>query len=209
MKKLHFTNNNFEIEHFINKINENGFNQILHLPLQDRWICIHFLTQNTIPHYQTKITNLVSKLEELNIRMKEIENVRISTMMAQLDIVAMTTTGACKYREQLNKVGSEIILIEEAAEVLEAQIITSLNRKTKQLILIGDHMQLKPKVNSFLLSEKYGLSISLFERLVVKGVPNVQLNMQRRMRPEISELVKIIYPNLQDHPSVKEYEDIR
>ena len=130
-------------------------------------------------------------------------------MMKKLDIVAMTTTGACKYRKQLCNVGAEIVLIEEAAEVLEVQIVTSLSANTKQLILIGDHMQLKPRVNSFKLAEEYGMNISLFERLVKMGVPNIQLKHQRRMRPEISDLIRLIYPGLKDHPSVKEYEDIR
>lgn len=32
--------------------------------------------------------------------------------------------------------------------------------------------------------------------------PCVSLTHQRRMRPEISEIIKIIYPNLQNSPSV-------
>lgn len=37
-------------------------------------------------------------------------------------------------------------MVEEAAEVLEAHILASLTRHTEQVIMIGDHEQLRPKV---------------------------------------------------------------
>ena len=141
--------------------------------------------------------------------MDRLDMERNSEMMRTLDIVAMTTTGACKYRNLLRRVGAKIVVVEEAAEVLEAQIVTSISDHTEQLILIGDHEQLRPKVTSYELSENYGLSVSLFERLVNVGVDNVQLNNQRRMRPEISKVVNLIYSNLQNDQKVFEREDIR
>lgn len=43
---------------------------------------------------------------------------------------------------------SQIVICEEAAEVLEAHVLASLTRHTEQLILIGDHEQLRPKVQA-------------------------------------------------------------
>jgi hypothetical protein len=40
-----------------------------------------------------------------------------------------------------------IVLVEEAGELLEAHVLTSLSPSTKHLILIGDHKQLRPKVS--------------------------------------------------------------
>jgi hypothetical protein len=177
--------------------------------IHDRWEITSAMTNRAKNYMSNTIIRCVRDLDHLNEEMEELESKRLGELMKTLDIVAMTTTGASKYRQKLRKVGAQIVMVEEAAEVLEAQIVTSLTEHTKQLILIGDHMQLKPKVNSFVLSEEYGLSISLFERLVSRGVPNVRLNEQRRMRPEISELVRLIYPDLQDHDSVKTFEDIR
>lgn len=51
----------------------------------------------------------------------------------------MTTTGAAKYKALLKNVTSQIMIVEEAAEVLEAHITTALTKHTQQLILIGDH----------------------------------------------------------------------
>lgn len=52
------------------------------------------------------------------------------------------------------------------------------------------------------LAKQYHLDVSLFERLVMNGVEHVSLMRQRRMRPEISEMIRPLYPGLRDHPDV-------
>ena len=44
-----------------------------------------------------------------------------------MDIIAMTTTGAAKYKRILQQIKSKIMVVEEAAEILESHIFTSLN----------------------------------------------------------------------------------
>ena len=183
-------------------------NKIFNLSIGDRWAFSQEMLIRANKFFSSEITKNLENLEKAKASMKEKDNALNSDLLKTLDIVAMTTTGACKYRHLLRKVGAQIVMVEEAAEVLESQIVASLSQETKQLILIGDHLQLKPKVNSFTLSEDYGLGISLFERLVEGGAVNVRLKLQRRMRPEISEIVRLIYPDLLDHHSV-DYEDVR
>lgn len=82
--------------------------------------------------------------------------------------------------------------MEEAAEVLEAHILTSLAPTVEHLVLIGDHFQLPPKVEVYELQKEsgrgYDLNKSMFERLVeANTVQHVTLQQQRRMRPVISE----------------------
>lgn len=182
---------------------------VLKSKLKERWLVSEVVIKKLKRRYLKKIPGMIEQVGKLDIEMQNKENERIAKMLKKMDIVAMTTTGACKYRNQLHMVGAKIILIEEAAEILEAHIVTSLSVKTQQLILIGDHQQLKPKVNSFILGHRYGLSTSLFERFVLMGVPRVTLQQQRRMRPKISKILKLIYPNLQDHQSVRKYQPIR
>ena len=57
-------------------------------------------------------------------------------------------------------------MIEEAAEILEAHIVTALPKNIEHLILIGDHQQLKPSPTVYELAKKYNLDTSLFERMV-------------------------------------------
>lgn len=101
-------------------------------------------------------------------------------------------------------------VVEEAAEVLEAHIVTALCQQTDHLILIGDHLQLRPNPSVYELAKKFNLEISLFERLIKNQMDYYQLKQQHRMRPCISSLlVPHIYEQLLDHPSVMEYEDIK
>ncbi|KAH8704531.1 AAA domain-containing protein [Phaeosphaeriaceae sp. PMI808] len=83
-------------------------------------------------------------------------------------------------------------------------------------ILIGDHEQLRPQIKNHDLfsiesnrGKRYQLDRSLFERLAGQSagqhwIPITQLNIQRRMRPEISRLVRnTLYPRLVDHADTK------
>lgn len=64
----------------------------------------------------------------------------------------MTTTGAAKYRQILQQLKPRLVIVEEAAEVLEAHTITTLSKECQHLILIGDHQQVRePHTNCYCL----------------------------------------------------------
>ena len=131
-------------------------------------------------------------------------------VLEKVDMIGMTTTGAAKYQHIIQRVKPKIVVVEEAAEVLESHIVSCLTAATQQLILIGDHKQLRPNPNEYYLAHDYNLDISLFERLIRAGIPHATLEIQHRMRPEIARLVHpCIYPKLIDHESVKNYETVR
>jgi superfamily I DNA and/or RNA helicase len=94
------------------------------------------------------------------------------------------------------------VFTQEAAEILEAHTISALSANIEHVILIGDHRQLRPKVNVYDLQcdskMGYDMDRSLFERLVEDKSAGISvLSTQYRMRPEISELVRrTIYPHL-------------
>ncbi|KAL2841156.1 hypothetical protein BJY01DRAFT_257156 [Aspergillus pseudoustus] len=105
----------------------------------------------------------------------------------------------------LRRLPSKVLVCEEAGEVLEAHLLTSLLPSLEQVILIGDHQQLRPQIQNYDLSREskagaqYALDRSLFERLI----PFCTLETQRRMHPSISQLIRdTLYPRLQDAPSV-------
>jgi intron-binding protein aquarius len=68
------------------------------------------------------------------------------------------------------------------------------------VVLIGDHHQLPPVVQSMAFKQYGGLEQSLFARFVRLGTPTVQLNLQGRARPEIAELYRWRYKALGDLP---------
>ena len=62
---------------------------------------------------------------------------------------------------------------------------------------------------SYRLAEQYHLKISLFERLVKNHIPFTTLRRQHRMRPEIADLIRVIYPELTDDDTVQDRENIQ
>ena len=152
--------------------------------------------------YERKHEQLCAELEELRAEEEE-EVIRKAT------VVGMTTSGAARYHSMLQKIGPKIVIIEEAAEVMEAHIITSLSRDTNHVILIGDHKQLRPKATVYELAQKYNLEISLFERMVMNSMDCKRLSIQHRMRPEIAALTKRFYDHeILDHETVCKFENI-
>ncbi|XP_067947241.1 NFX1-type zinc finger-containing protein 1-like [Watersipora subatra] len=142
--------------------------------------------------------------------MKELQGeyqniVSLADNLRNARVIGMTTTGAARLQTVLQEVGPRIVVVEEAAEVLEAHIVTALSKHCQHLILIGDHKQLKPNPTVYDLAVKYHLDLSLFERMVNNGLPVNTLNIQHRMRPEISKYIRgHVYDSLDDHPSVLE-----
>ena len=160
-----------------------------------------------------KDTYFHTRFEQFNDKCKdyrEMDQQQDRHALESVDVIGMTTTGAAKYQHVLHMVKPKIVVIEEAAEVLESHIVSCLTASTQHLILIGDHKQLRPKPNVYELAKRCNLDISLFERLVRNDFPHVTLEIQHRMRPEIAELVHpLIYPVLENHVSVCGYENVK
>lgn len=147
--------------------------------------------------------------EEINAVHEEINR----RALIQADVVGITTTGLARNIETLRRIGTKVVVCEEAAEVMEAHVISALMPGVEHFIQIGDHRQLRPQIQNHSLSletptgRNWQLDRSQFERRAV-GEPGLkpasvaQLNVQRRMRPEISQLIRSVYPKLEDHESV-------
>ncbi|KXX80997.1 Helicase required for RNAi-mediated heterochromatin assembly 1 [Madurella mycetomatis] len=129
-------------------------------------------------------------------------------VLLQKKVIGCTTTGAAKYARLIRAARPDVILVEEAGEILESHILTALAATVKQLILIGDHKQLRPKINNYALSVEKGdgfdLNRSLFERLINQGAHHATLHKQHRMVPEISVFARrLTYPDLLDGPRTR------
>ena len=81
------------------------------------------------------------------------------------------------------------MIVEEAAEVLEAQLLAAIPLSVQHLIMIGDHKQLKPQVHHQKLRRLNHMDLSMFERLANCGLPLQQLGYQCRMRREFADLL--------------------
>ena len=150
-----------------------------------------------------------AKIEEFNTNAKILQELKMQedrSVMQDALIIAMTTTGSSRYHRILKDIAPRIVIVEEAAEVFEAHIVASLSKDTEHLILIGDHIQLRPNPTVYKLATKYRLDVSLFERLLNNNIKKVMLTCQHRMRPEISVLMRHFYDApIKDDDSVKDH----
>lgn len=188
----------------------NEIQDIWRLDLNSRWQLYRLWLQMYQADTRRRILGYERQYRTSAERMAELRLQEDLHILKDAKVVGMTTTGAAKYRQILQKVEPRIVIVEEAAEVLEAHTIATLSKACQHLILIGDHQQLRPSANVYDLAKNFNLEVSLFERLVKVNIPFVRLNYQHRMRPEIARLLTPhIYQDLENHPSVFEYEKIK
>lgn len=164
-----------------------------------------------------QLTGLNDHIENLNTHQQQVNAIngeRDIEILKNKRIIGCTTTGAAMFANDLQRAAPGIVLVEEAGEILESHILSAMAPSTKQLVLIGDHLQLRPKINNYGLSvekgEGYDLNMSMFERLVRYGYPHTTLREQHRMSPEISALVRnMTYPDLLDSPRTHDRPPLR
>ena len=164
-------------------------------------------------HQYNEICALIGEFNKIHKTFIDSRDRKHFEMLRKAHVICMTTTGAAKHRQLLEKLKPKIVIAEEAAEVFESHIIACLTTATEHLILIGDDQQLQPNPSENMLTNNYyKFQISLFERLKNNGVPCTPLLIQHRMRPEIADLVRThVYSEveLKDHPSVQKYDNIK
>ena len=96
------------------------------------------------------------------------------------------------------------MIVEEAAEILEGQLVAVIPPSVQHLIMLGDHKQLRPVVYYHRLKKHHNLDLSMFERLINCKVPYKQLGFQCRMTDEIVSLLRElkIYSSLRTNDEV-------
>ncbi|XP_024125640.1 NFX1-type zinc finger-containing protein 1 isoform X2 [Oryzias melastigma] len=180
------------------------------LSLEDRWKLYRLWVTRYRVDLRMKSLESEAAYQNAVDRLADVKRQQNLYVLKEAKVIGMTTTGAAKFRKSLQEVRPCVVIVEEAAEVLEAHTITTLSKACQHLILIGDHQQLRPSATVFELAKNFNLEISMFERLVKMGLPYVRLDYQHRMRPEIACLLTPhIYSELENHPSVLEYENIK
>ena len=190
------------------------------IPLHER----HHLVEHWIEEIRKdKTDELYELVEHAHSLRRQLSNVHDEVDRRALqtaDVIGVTTTGLAKRISVLRRVKCKIVICEEAGEVMEPHMVSALLPSVEHFIQIGDHRQLRPQINNYKLSlesqqgKSYQLDRSQFERLSERQpgkapFPVAQLTVQRRMRPEISTLIReTIYPRLVDHGTTRILPDV-
>ncbi|EFP02881.1 CRE-SMG-2 protein [Caenorhabditis remanei] len=186
---------NIAVDHLAEKIHKTGL-KVVRLCARSRE---H--TETTVPYltlqHQMKVMGgpelqkLIQLKEEIgeleskdDSRFLQLKRVKEHELLAAADVICCTCSSAADAR--LTKIRTRTVLIDESTQATEPEILVSIVRGVRQLVLVGDHCQLGPVV----ICKKAamaGLSQSLFERLVLLGIRPFRLQVQYRMHPVLSE----------------------
>ena len=152
--------------------------------------------------FEEEFENCFSEITKLQAEKSLKSNQSKVTTLRRMKIIGATITGASIHNATLRLAAPQILIVEEAAEILEPALLAAINPSLEQLIMIGDHKQLSPIVDTYYLKKEFKFDISMMERLISTGFPYKALASQGRMRPEFSDLLKDIYPQLRDFPGL-------
>jgi hypothetical protein len=142
---------------------------------QRRGLLAQWASEYRAPH----LAAYVGAMDDYSGAMDALEALRLESkveIVKRATVIGCTTTSAAKNSALLAAVQPTTIIVEEAAEILEAHILTNLHPSVRRLVLIGDHKQLRPKLESYELRKESGKGVdfdeSLFERLALQdGFP--------------------------------------
>ncbi|CAI2297044.1 unnamed protein product [Caenorhabditis sp. 36 PRJEB53466] len=186
---------NIAVDHLAEKIHKTGL-KVVRLCARSREntdTTVQFLTL----HHQMRVMagpelqKLIQLKEEIgelvqkdHERFTQLKRVKEHELLAAADVICCTCSTAADAR--LKQIRTRTVLIDESTQATEPEILISIVRGVRQLILVGDHCQLGPVVTCKKAAVA-GLSQSLFERLILLGIRPFRLQVQYRMHPVLSE----------------------
>ncbi|KAJ9254366.1 hypothetical protein DTO207G8_3557 [Paecilomyces variotii] len=119
-------------------------------------------------------------------------------------------TASTASRKSLRYFRPAFVLVEEASQIPESTCLNAISRyisSLRKVILSGDVAQLPPTVISLNMNEAYSSEkVSLLQRMLQSGVPDVQLTVQYRMSPDIANFISAEYYEMKlvNNPSYKQ-----
>lgn len=154
-------------------------------------------------HIIEELTRSYEEYEAIRAELPRFHEDARRQILQGAQVVALTTTELARYPELLQIIQAKVLICDDAGEFLESQTLTAIFPSTEHIILIGDN-QLLPKVQTEKLQRTRmegitnALDVSLFQRLLdmtydlCPRVPLSTLPLQRRMRPSIAWLTRLV-----------------
>ena len=119
------------------------------LDTRDRMRFVQIVIAAKTRHLRASFQESLRQYEELCKQKIELENQHTAEVLRNKQIIGATITGASINQSLLKEIQPQIVIVEEAAEVLEPQLLAAIGTWTKYMLLIGDHQQLRPPVDSY------------------------------------------------------------
>lgn len=161
----------------LQKLHESGCHissfedDVWNMSMEDRIVLVQLMIADNMEDLQKGIQEGLEDYINSCSMLKEFKTGRDAEILEQKQIIGATITGAAINQELLREIQPDIVIVEEAAEVLEPQLLASICSSTKYLLLIGDHQQLRPQVDAYYLRKEHHFDISMMERLIRNHLP--------------------------------------
>jgi helicase required for RNAi-mediated heterochromatin assembly 1 len=108
------------------------------IPVSDRGTIYNYFMKEVKKQIVVRIRSIAAEYSKAVLQRKvglQEEDLR---MLRESRIIGMTTTGLSKYRSLVSALRPRIVLVEEAAETMEAPVTSACFPTTEHLILVGD-----------------------------------------------------------------------
>jgi len=140
----------------------------------------------------------VSRYEKLVKDKSHLERSLQHDVLGKAALVGITAPALGKLASLVGALEPDVVLVDDASEVLESHVLVSLAPTTRHLILVGDGAVPRPGTPSHRLGRQFRLEASMFGRLLARGVQHAALTTQRRSPPHLSHLLASLYPPPRD-----------
>ncbi|GAO50427.1 hypothetical protein G7K_4553-t1 [Saitoella complicata NRRL Y-17804] len=187
---------NVAVDQLAGKIHKTGL-KVVRLSAKSRedmdnpvaFLTLHEQVRNNDTNVELqKLIQLRTELGELSAsdekKFKSLTRAAEREILMNADVICCTSVGAGDPR--LSKFKFRTVLVDEATQATEPEVMIPLVMGCKQVVLVGDHQQLGPVIMNK-KAARAGLHQSLFERLVILGNAPIRLTVQYRMHPCLSE----------------------
>jgi len=143
-------------------------------------------TNDRVHNAFIKVNTKLKNLQVETNKLKKLEVVQAASL-----VFSTVNVGG---RDIFSLVHFDVVVIDEATQLLQGETAIVLRRKLRCLVLAGDDMQLPATVMSA-QCKKLGYGESLFSRLLQLNYKYVLLNVQYRMHPAISRWPRMQFYN--------------
>jgi hypothetical protein len=113
--------------------------EIWGMPLAARKRKYNEWRESLLKEQAERISEEAGKYNDAHSRLARKYDERNLEIVRARRIIACTTTAAAMYRNEIAAASPDVLIVEEACEILESHVITALAEDTKQVIMIGDH----------------------------------------------------------------------
>jgi len=155
------------------------------------FLTLHVLVDQLALQTKSELYKLIL-LKEVQGELNAKDELRYKTLRKQMEKLILksadviTTTCAGCGDPRLGDIRFHHVLIDEVTQATEPEVLIPIVKGAKQVVLVGDHLQLGP-VTISKKAAKAGLGRSLFERLILLNHRPIRLQIQYRMHPALSE----------------------